>query len=378
MAFRYRSLLAVSAALIPALVAACSGSSGHSAAGAQPAIVSLSGPGPGTVPSSPAPGTATITETGSSLLFPAFARWAASYHSTYHNITVKVASTSSGTGIDDASKGNVDIGASDAFLSSGNLVQHPDLLNIPLAISAQQVNYNLPTVPLRTHLKLDGQRLAEIYSGAITRWNDPRIRGLNPGVPLPNLRIVPLHRVESAGDTFLFTSYLAASEVVSTSEPLSLAAQQMYQSLADADVTATTVILAGPPEKLSARLRYEADIANAAVDLARLRGAAGAAQRTATAWYPVSVQVFRLDNAHQYAAETARVIGTGAGSSGPVFTALVRHLRRAIGADQAVFTSNAASGSGAFGGLEVGVIIAALLMAAGSAWGLSRRLAEYR
>ena len=79
-----------------------------------------------------------------------------------------------------------------------------------------------------------------------------------------------------------------------------------------------------------------------------------------------------------YAAETADVIGTGAGSSGPGFTALVDHLRQGIRADQAVFTVNAASGSGAFGGLDAGVVIAALLMAAGCAWGLSRRLAEYR
>jgi len=162
------------------------------------------------VPTSPAPATVTITETGSSLLFPAFSLWAAGFQSTYHNVTVKVDSTSSGTGIKDASEGNVDMGASDAFLSTGNLVQHPDLLNIPLAISAQQVNYNLPTVPLTKHVKLDGQLLAEIYSGLITRWNDQRIKGVNPGIALPNIPIVPLHRAESSGDTFLFTSYLSA------------------------------------------------------------------------------------------------------------------------------------------------------------------------
>lgn len=65
----------------------------------------------------------------------------------------------------------------------------------------------------------------------------------------------------------------AASTVVSTSEPLSLAAQQMYQSLSDADVTATTTFLAGPPEPLAVRQHYEADIAQAAADLAVLRSA---------------------------------------------------------------------------------------------------------
>jgi phosphate transport system substrate-binding protein len=216
-AFRTRSLLAVTAALtfaapILALVAACSGSSSQSGgptAGA-PHIVSISSPGPGTVPSAPAPGSATITETGSSLLSPAFQLWAAGFHAAYGNVTVHVASTSSGVGIKSASSGKVDIGASDAFLSSGNLVQHPDLLNIPLAISAQQVNYNLPSVPLSKHLNLDGEILADIYNGSITRWNDPAIKNLNPGIGLPNIAIVPLHRAESSGDTFLFTSYLSA------------------------------------------------------------------------------------------------------------------------------------------------------------------------
>ncbi len=214
MAFRYRSLLAISAAMVFAgpVIAACSGSSGqgNSSAGGTTPIVALNGPGPGTVPQAPAPTNATITESGSSLLFPAFSLWATGYHTAFGNVTVNVESTSSGIGIEDASKGSVDIGASDAFLSSGNLVQHPDLLNIPLAISAQQVNYNLPTVPRSKHLKLDGQVLAEIYDGTITRWNDPRIKSLNPAIALPNIAVVPLHRVESSGDTFLFTSYLSA------------------------------------------------------------------------------------------------------------------------------------------------------------------------
>jgi hypothetical protein len=106
--------------------------------------------------------------------------------------------------------------------------------------------------------------------------------------------------------------------------------------------------------------------------------AVAAAGTDATAWYTASKKVFALDTAANYAAETKLVIGTGAGSSAAAFAKLEADLNRAIAADQVVFTSNAASGSGAFGGLAAGVVIAALLMAAGSAWGLSRRLAEYR
>ena len=66
----------------------------------------------------------------------------------------------------------------------------------------------------------------------------------------------------------------AARDVVTTSEPLSLSAQQMYRSLSDADVTATTAFLAGPDVPLAARQRYQADIAQAATDLSALKDAA--------------------------------------------------------------------------------------------------------
>ena len=82
-------------------------------------------------------------------------------------------------------------------------------MNIALAISAQQINYNLPGIK---NLKLDGTVLAEIYNGKITNWNDPAIKALNPGVNLPSLKIVPLHREDSSGDTFLFTSFLNAQD----------------------------------------------------------------------------------------------------------------------------------------------------------------------
>jgi hypothetical protein len=103
-----------------------------------------------------------------------------------------------------------------------------------------------------------------------------------------------------------------------------------------------------------------------------------AAQRDAQSWYSVTGRVFRLDVAASYAAETQLVIGKQPGSSAAQFDKLEADLRRAIAADQVTFRSGATSGSDAFGGLEFGVILAALVMAGGSAWGLSRRLAEYR
>jgi hypothetical protein len=105
---------------------------------------------------------------------------------------------------------------------------------------------------------------------------------------------------------------------------------------------------------------------------------AAAAERDARVWYLSNDQVYRLDVAASYAAETQLVIGTGPGSSAAGFRGLETDLSQAIAADQVVFASSASAGAGAFTGLEAGVIAAAVLMAAGSAWGLSRRIAEYR
>jgi phosphate transport system substrate-binding protein len=143
------------------------------------------------------------------LLYDLFRAWAGSYHQKYQNITITTAPTGSGKGIAAASAGTANIGASDAFLSSGNLVQDPDLLNIPLAISAQQVNYYLPKLSPNVHLRLNATVLAEMYEGKIRNWNAGAIQNLNKGVSLPSTPVVPLHRSESSGDTFLFSSYLS-------------------------------------------------------------------------------------------------------------------------------------------------------------------------
>jgi phosphate transport system substrate-binding protein len=207
-ALRYRTLLAVAAAASFALAgAACS--SGGSSGG--PPAASSSAPGGG-IPSAPAPARETLSETGSTLLSPLMKAWAVAYQQQHPNVSITTAATGSAKGIDEASAGQVDIGASDAYLSSGQLVTNPTLLNIPLAISAQQVNYYLPGLPPGVHLKLDGSVLAQMYDGTITTWDAPAIRNLNPGVPLPSTTVVPLHRSDGSGDTFLFTSYLSTHD----------------------------------------------------------------------------------------------------------------------------------------------------------------------
>lgn len=208
MTLGFRAVLAAVIALPLVLAAGCGSTSGQSPAAVSPATSSGLGsgiPGPASAP-------VTLTETGSTLLAPLFAAWASGYHNAFPSVTITTAGTGSGTGIADASDGTADLGASDAFLSSGNLVRSPDLLNIPLAISAQQVNYNLPDLRPGVHLRLNGAVLAQMYEGSVRTWNSPAIAALNPGVALPHTRVVPLHRSESSGDTFLFTSYLSTGD----------------------------------------------------------------------------------------------------------------------------------------------------------------------
>jgi phosphate ABC transporter phosphate-binding protein len=81
---------------------------------------------------------------------------------------------------------------------------------MPMAISAQTVNYNLPGLNTVT-LKLDGPVLAGIYAGKIREWDDKAIAALNPSVTLPHNAIVPIRRGEESGDTFIFTQYLTFS-----------------------------------------------------------------------------------------------------------------------------------------------------------------------
>jgi phosphate ABC transporter phosphate-binding protein len=82
-----------------------------------------------------------------------------------------------------------------------------DILNIPLAISAQTVNYNIPGRNGVT-VKLDGQILAGIYAGRIREWDDQRIAAINPRIPLPHAVIIPIRRADASGDTFIFTQFL--------------------------------------------------------------------------------------------------------------------------------------------------------------------------
>jgi phosphate transport system substrate-binding protein len=203
-------LLAGTALAAVAILAAAgcgSGSAATATSSINAGSLAAAGAPAGPLPSTPPAGPQSLSETGSTLLYPLFNIWVPAYQSQFSNVKVTTGGTGSSTGIADAASGKTDIGASDAYLSVADLVKHPALENIPLVVSAQLVSYYLPG--FKGSLRLDATVLAGMYQGTITSWDDPAIKALNPGVSLPPLTVVPLHRTGGSGDTFLFTSYLS-------------------------------------------------------------------------------------------------------------------------------------------------------------------------
>jgi phosphate transport system substrate-binding protein len=150
-----------------------------------------------------------LLETGSTLLYPLVNLWVAEYQKADSSVQITTQGTGSGTGISQAISGVAQIGASDAYMPDGAMAKTP-MLNIPLAISAQQINYNVPGFN-NVHLNLSGPVLAGIYSGSISFWDDAAIKAINKSANLPHKQIVSIHRAEGSGDTFLFTQYLSKS-----------------------------------------------------------------------------------------------------------------------------------------------------------------------
>jgi phosphate transport system substrate-binding protein len=149
----------------------------------------------------------TVSETGSTLIYPLFKAWVAEYAKVDSSVQITTGATGSGAGIAQAIAGRVQIGTSDAYMDDTQKMRNPDILNIPLAISAQTVDANLPELK-GSALKLSGPVLADIYSGKIRDWDAAPIAAINRGVQLPHHAIVPVRRADASGDTFIFSQFL--------------------------------------------------------------------------------------------------------------------------------------------------------------------------
>ena len=148
---------------------------------------------------------ADISGAGATAPAPVYQKWAEEY-SKGSGVHLNYQAIGSGGGIKQIYAKTVEFGASDKPLKPEDLQGH-GLVQFPTVIVGIVPVVNLPGVN-PGQLKLNGSVLADIYLGAITKWNDPRIAGMNRGVRLPGLPITVVHRSDGSGTTFLFTSYL--------------------------------------------------------------------------------------------------------------------------------------------------------------------------
>jgi len=148
----------------------------------------------------------TLTGAGSTFVSPLVSLWSADYHAKT-GTQIAYSPVGSGAGIAAITARQVDFGASDAPLSPDQLQACNGCLQIPWALSATSIIYNLPGVPNDLHMT--GQVLARIYLGQIKKWNDPAIKALNPKVNLPAIDVTPVYRGDNSGTTYNFTDYLA-------------------------------------------------------------------------------------------------------------------------------------------------------------------------
>ena len=143
---------------------------------------------------------------GSTFVFPLVSTWAPLYEAAT-GVHVSYNPIGSGGGIQAIQNRTVDFGASDAPLTTDQLIACKGCVEIPWALSATAVMYNLNGAP--PHLKITGKVLADIFLGKITSWNAPALKKLNAGVSLPNEKITPIFRSDGSGTTFNFTDYLS-------------------------------------------------------------------------------------------------------------------------------------------------------------------------
>jgi phosphate transport system substrate-binding protein len=130
------------------------------------------------------------------------------YQSANPSISINYQSIGSGGGVRQFTERTVDFGASDAPLTQEEMQVLPSTpVHIPETIGSVVAAYNIAGID--KGLKLTGPVLADIFAGKITRWDDQRIRELNPDLSLPAADIVVVHRSDGSGTTFIWTDYLS-------------------------------------------------------------------------------------------------------------------------------------------------------------------------
>jgi len=147
-----------------------------------------------------------LTGAGATFPYPIYAKWFSEYSAAHPGVQINYQSIGSGGGIRQISTGTVDFGASDGPMTDEQLAASTvKLVHIPTVLGADVPAFNVPGV---SDLKFSPEVLADIFLGKIVNWNDPRIGKDNPGVNLPNQKIIVVHRSDGSGTTYIWTDYL--------------------------------------------------------------------------------------------------------------------------------------------------------------------------
>ncbi len=148
-----------------------------------------------------------LTAAGATFPYPIYSKWFTEYSGAHPGVEINYQSIGSGGGIRQISAGLVDFGASDGPMTDEQLAASKlKLIHIPTVLGAVVPVFNVPGVG---DLKFSSEVLADIFLNKITNWNDGRIAKDNPGVSLPNLKIIVVHRSDGSGTTYIFTDYLS-------------------------------------------------------------------------------------------------------------------------------------------------------------------------
>ena len=144
---------------------------------------------------------------GATFPYPIYSKWFEEYTKVDHEVRFNYQSIGSGGGIRQITQRTVDFGASDGPMTDEQLKKAPaPLFHIPMVLGAVVATYNLPGNP---RLRFTGDVLADIFLGKITKWDDERIKALNPSVTLRGQPIVVVHRSDGSGTTYIWVDYLS-------------------------------------------------------------------------------------------------------------------------------------------------------------------------
>jgi phosphate transport system substrate-binding protein len=149
-----------------------------------------------------------LNAAGATFPYPMYSKWFDEYHKIHSNVQINYQSIGSGGGIRQLLDKTVDFGASDGPMNDDQLKQATvPILHFPTVLGADVPSYNLPGVS--AELNFTPEALGGIFLGKITKWNDPAITSVNPGVKLPSEDIVVVHRSDGSGTTYIWTDYLS-------------------------------------------------------------------------------------------------------------------------------------------------------------------------